>query len=367
MAELMDMDRIVQFVKAINVAWNNCHFKVWLGLTLIAFLVGCSSQPEVAKPILDPGGYVVKPTATEMTFMPTMTEAAPLPTASFTPEPTFTPTIEPTEKPKGLAERWDDPEVMARVQEKFEENKPLFDQIVAGTLIYHDENGKEINVQKYMQAYYYSDMGGTLRERTGNMELGGGMVGKKGILFAHERLQYSSTIQVEVGYVAFYNGENLEKPFEFVPVILGVGDKSTGYGASIRVVDNSDDGFRAMVFDSMASLDSYIDAKLMNEHLPLTDVTIISAVNKVTGARDSQAMAEYIVAKMNRWLPSNPQRDMVMQSFILDYYTDQNYPAFPGMASERDAGHWGSTGKWLEEAGKVRMGLIMELLSEFAK
>jgi len=195
--------------------WNKKYVKAALALTMIGVLVtGCGDGYEQTS--VDPGGNLSSPTATEMAPLPTMTatfEPTTTPTMTATFEPTLAPTIEPTKIPKGLPERWDDAEVMARVQEKFEANRALFDQIEAGTLIYHDRDGKEINVKNYMQGYYYYDSSLTFRNLMGDNNIGAGGVGKQGLLLTHECLQYAPDMNVEVGSFVFYNSHSKEKPY----------------------------------------------------------------------------------------------------------------------------------------------------------
>jgi hypothetical protein len=352
---------IIQLVKAIITVWNNHFLKVGLVVVILSLLSGCSSQMEAAKPTIDDGTNLVIPTVTQ-TLLP--------PTSTFTPELSFTPTVKPTEKPKGLAERWNDPEVLARVQAKFEENKPLFDQIIAGTLIYHDEKGKAYNVREYMQAYYYSDST-SFFQSFGYPTASAGAVGKKGLLLTHERLQYSPEYQVDVGYFVFFNNNSDDKPFEYVPLVLAVSDTKANQSSSIGFSDLSGGGGR---FNSFGELNYYLVNQL-RQGLPLYDINITSVVDLKTGARNSEPMvSRYLWGKLGFKKYSEIQfgdkyfgeKDS-MDQFITNYFTDENYPAFSGMKSENTAAGWGGADQWAEEAAKIKVGLLVFGVHQIAR
>lgn len=292
----------------------------------------------------------------------------PISTPLSSPSHTVTATTEPTaEAPLALPERWNDPEVLARVQEKFESYKPLFDEILAGTLVYKNEKGEAINVRDFMKAHYSADSTSFFHSLTGDSSLGGGLIGKKGILVAHERLQYSSDIQVEVGFFALYNSSDPARLFELVPIVLGVGDVGTGQGASVGVQDIDNDEVKLAVYGSIDELGRYLDTELDGERPPMYDLTLTMVMDQTTGVRDSQAMAELMSYVLDHYSSNGQKGDAVMRAFIEGYYTDENYPAFSGVESGEDAAGWGSASQWAIEAGKTRVGLIMPVLMEMAR
>lgn len=335
--------------------WTRREFLRAAGVGALGFLAACAGVD---------GSVPTTGSSEDASPTPSLEPPA---TATNTPEATKTATPEPTEVVKKLPERWNDPEVMERVRAKFESHQSLFDQIEAGTLRYQLlDVGREGDVKKVMQSGWSSGFGPQQEDFTGNMvDVVGGAVGRPGILFAHERLRYSPEIQAEVVFAAIYSGKDPEEPFKLVPFVVGVGDDA-GRGASIMIGDkhgNVDIKDNFSVFNSLDELGAYLEDKVRSDRPPLCMFDVSLVVNQRTGAKEPGVVVNNVLYRLNYVEPDDEPRDEVMRSFILDYYTDANYPVFPGVVSMSTAGAWTGADKWVAEAEKTRMGLFMEYLS----
>jgi hypothetical protein len=257
-----------------------------------------------------------------------------------------------------LPKRWDEAEVMERVQAKFEQNKDFFDTVATRNDLIVKNREITLNVRNNLTSYYYSDGSEFAQSVSGNENIQNIMFGKAGFLFDYEVINGGNELDFMVGYVALMQPVGDGGEFSYLPVVLGVRSRETGVSTSLGFYDkNSKEGV-ADVY-SFDQLTAYLDSE-MSDSLPLVQVMLDSVVDQTDGSKNGIAMSRMMTGTFDGMdiYPSSDEQRSLMSQFITEYYSDEDYPVFPDIKEESDAGKYSTPGSLVREAKKTRFGII---------
>jgi hypothetical protein len=331
------------------------HIEIWFrqlvisAVIVLATITGCTSRNPSEGPII--------PTKTEVISAPTSENTnTPIPSVTKTPTKVSTPTKEIPKFP----DRWNDPEVLARVQKRYDDNKPFFDSILRKEKVLDYGNqgcglrGK-IDAYKGIRGYGMGDISQD-NYYYGPIPVGivGFTYGRPGFLVDHQKIQFTPELIVDVAYIALLDeGDDSGPSFIIVPFIFAVENNQTKQSSSELNIScfDSDEAEYILKTAALDDIDDYLD-KILLEGPPKVSVGFPIIQNN-QGKVATDVLIYYYknlydLSIYSTMYPNNIY--LTYEMLVKDYYTDENYPV--------GSGNWADPSFLIQGASKTRLGIL---------